>query len=135
MSNITLRDVLDEKNRLNQPVHLCVEKHYQRVPTLTLCPWQEGIWLLPWPRLEFIRFVDEDSLERAELFFSHHRVTAVGENLRQILEWCRDSQVLCLRSMPAAHRASLRPTDPFISQLEVQALADLKNPSVGEVPF
>ena len=79
--------------------------------------------------------VDEDAVERVELSFSHHRVVAVGENLRQILEWCRNSQVLCLRSMPAAHRANLRPTAPFISQLEVQALADLKNPPAGELPF
>ena len=131
----TLREALDEKNRLNPSDIQCVEKDHRAVSMIMFCPWQEAIWLLPWSRLDAIRHVDEDAVERVELSFSHHRVVAVGEKLRQILEWCRNSQVLCLRSMPTAHRANLRPTMPFISQLEVQALADLKNAPAGELPF
>jgi hypothetical protein len=135
MSSTTLREALDEKNRLNPPDIPCVEKDHRAVSMIMFCPWQEAIWLLPWSRLDAIRHVDEDAVERVELSFSHHRVVAVGENLRQILEWCRNSQVLCLRSMPAAHRACLRPTAPFITQLEVKLLADLKNQPAGELPF
>ena len=130
----SLRESVVEQTLLKPPV-LCVEKDHQSVSMIMFCPWGEAITLLPWSRLDAIRHVNEDAVERLELSFSHHRIIAVGENLRQTLEWLRTSKVLCLRSMPAAHRASLRPTEPFISQLEVQALADLKNQPVGEVPF
>ena len=130
----SLRDALAKQNQLEPPV-LCVEKDHRSVSMIMFCPWQGAIWLLPYSRLDAICHVDEEAAERVEFSFSHHRVVAVGENLRQILEPLRNSQVLCLRSMPAAHRANLRPTMPFISQLEVQALADLKNAPVGELPF
>lgn len=130
---ISLRRALEEEKRWNPPPVQCVDSQCRSVPMLTVSPWGEGSWLLPWSRFDYSHAVDEDNLERVELFFSHHRVVAIGENLRQILKWCSGSEVLCLRSMPAAHRANLKPTDPFISQLEVKLLAELKNP--GELPF
>ena len=131
----SLKDALAKQNEWTPPIIQCVENNYTSVPMLALHPWQEGIWLFPWARLDFMRHVDEDAVERVEFSFSHHRVVAVGENLRQILKECRNSEVHCLRSMPAAHRANLKPTAPFISQLEVKLLADLRNEPAGELPF
>ena len=133
--SLLLKKEIAGSNQLNPPVLDCVEKHYQSVSMIRFYPWQEAVVILPYSRLDAIRHVDEDAVERVELSFSHHRVIAIGENLRKILEWLCNSQVLYFRSMPAAHRASLDPTDPFISHLEVQLLADLKDGPATNVPF
>ena len=135
MSHMTLKEALALRNRVDPLDLQCVEKDHRTISMIMLCPWQDGVWIFPWSRLDSIHHVNADAVERVDLSFSHHRVVAVGENLQQIMAWFRDSQVVCLRSMPAAHRANLRPTAPFIAQLEVKLLADLKSQPEGEVPF
>jgi hypothetical protein len=107
----------------------CVEKDCRPVAMVTLCPWQAKEWALPWSRLDAFSFCHEEELERVELFFPHHQVIVVGENLRGILEGICTFEVSCLRDLPAAHRASLQPREAFIVRLEVRLLADPWNPS------
>lgn len=130
----TLQETIAEKKQWPAPVIQCVEKDYRPVNMITFCPWQENVWILPWSRLDAMRLVDKDSLERVELFFPHHQVIAVGENLRQILDGLRTHEVCCLRSMPATHRACLKPSAAFIARLEVLLLADPKNHPAEGIP-
>jgi hypothetical protein len=133
---MTLEEIMAErKNRYKSEVIQCVEKDYHAVPMITLCPWQESEWVLPWSRLDAMRFSDVENSEQVELFFPHHHVVVVGENLRQFDEAFRTYMINCLRSMPAAHRASLKPTAPFIARLEVRVLADPKGGPAVDVPF
>ncbi len=133
---MTLEEIMAAKrNGYKSEVIQCVEKDYRAVSMITLCPWQESEWVLPWSRLDAMRFSDVENSEQLELFFPHHHVVAVGENLRQFDDAFRTSMINCLRSMPAAHRAGLKPTAPFIARLEVRLLADPKGGSATDVPF
>ena len=133
---MTLEEIMAaKKNAYKSEVIQCVEKDYQAVSMITLCPWQESEWVLPWSRLDAMRFSDVENSEQVELFFPHHHIVAVGENLRQFDEAFRKYMINCLRSMPAAHRASLKPTAPFIARLEVRLLADPKGGPAVDVPF
>jgi len=76
-----------------------------------------------------VSFCREAELERIELFFAHHHVIVLGENLQDALDEIRTFEVYCLRSLPESYRASLGPRDAFIVQLEVRLLADAKAPS------
>lgn len=113
----------------------CVETDCRPVAVVTFYPWQAKEWALPWSRLDAMSVCDEEESERVELFFPHHHIIMIGDNLRDFLEDIRTFQVLCLRNLPASHRATFAPREPFITQLEVRPLADPKNcPPVG-VPF
>ena len=133
---MTLEEIMAaKKNGYKSEVIQCVEKDYRAVSMITLCPWQESEWVLPWSRLDAMRFSDVENSEQVELFFPHHHIVAVGENLRQFDEAFRKYMINCLRSMPAAHRASLKATAPFIARLEVRLLADPKGGPAVDVPF
>lgn len=113
----------------------CVEKDCHPVAMVTFCPWQAKEWALPWSRLDALSVGDEEESERVELFFPHHHVIMIGDNLRDMLDEIRTFEVLFLRNLPASHRPTFTPRETFITQLEVRALADPKNgPPVG-VPF
>ena len=132
---MTLDEMIAAKYANKTEVIHCVDKEYTAVSMITLCPWQEGKWVLPWSRLDAIRFSDVEDSEQVELFFPHHHVIAVGENLRQFDEPFREYMISCLRSMPVTHRASLKPSAPFIARLEVRLLADPKGVPAIDVPF
>ena len=100
---------------------------------VTFCPWQAKEWTVPWSRLDAVSFFDESELERVELFFPHHQVIVIGENLRELMDDIRSFKVSCLRDLPASHRASLKPDGVFISQLEVRLLPDSSQPPLGAV--
>ncbi len=91
---------------------------------VTFCPLQAKEWTVPWARLDAVSFSNEGESERVELFFPHHQVIVVGENLRQIMDDILIFRVRCLRDLPASHRASIRAEDVFITHLEVRLLAD-----------
>jgi hypothetical protein len=93
---------------------------------VTFCPMQAREWSLPWARLDAVSFSDEEESERIELFFSHHQVIVVGEQLRDVVEDLLHFTIRRLRNLPASHRATLRRGEPFIAQLEVKLLADQK---------
>ena len=94
-----------------------------------LYPWQAKEWSLPWSRLDDVSFCHEAELERIELFFPHHHVIVLGENLQDTLDEIRTCEVYCLRSLPESYRASFGPREAFIAQLEVRLLADSQAPS------
>ena len=106
----------------------CVEKDCNPVAMVRLCPWQDKEWALPWSRLDAFSSFREVELERVELFFPHHHIVLVGENLRGIAGDILRFQVSCLRELPAAHRANLERCEAFILRLEVRLLADLRIP-------
>lgn len=106
----------------------CVERDYSPVSMVAFCPWRGREWNLLWARLDAVSFFDEEGSERVELFFPHHQVNVVGENLREIMDDIRNFKVCCLRDLPGSHRAKLEPNAVFIAQLEVRVLADLKTP-------
>ena len=132
---MTLKEEIALRNRMHPPANDCVEMECHAVATITFCPWQGSVWILPWSRFEAMRFVDEDNLERMELYFPHHHIIAVGEHLRKTLGSFRKFEVSFLRSFPVAHRACLEPKSPFIAQLEVQLLADPKSGPAIDAPF
>jgi hypothetical protein len=106
----------------------CVDRGFDSVSMVTFCPWQAREWTLPWARLDALSFFDEEGSERVELFFPHHQVIVIGENLRKIMDDIRNFQVSLLRDLPESHRARLTPGAVFIAQLEVRVLADPKTP-------
>ena len=97
---------------------------FNPVAMVTFCPWQAKEWTVPWSRLDAVSIFDEQELERVELFFPHHQVIIVGENLREIMDDIRTFKVCCLRDLPASHRTNLNPKAVFITQLEVRLLTD-----------
>ena len=107
----------------------CVEKESCPVAIVRLCPWQGKEWALPWSRLDALSFCRDEEEERIELFFPHHHVMVVGENLRGILESICAFEVSCLRDLPAAHRANLELRESFIARLEVRVQANPWGPS------
>lgn len=120
--------------RKGEPIR-CVETDCRPVAMVTFYPWQAKEWALPWSRLDALSIYDEEASERVELFFPHHHVIMIGDNLRDILDKIRTFQVLFLRSLPASHRPSFTPRETFISQLDVRPLADPKNRPPVDVPF
>lgn len=131
----TLREFTAAKNAPNPPRVQCVETDYHPVGTVTFCPWQAKEWTVPWARFDAMSFSNEQELERVEIFFSHHQVIVIGENLRKITDDLRSFKVLCLRDLPVSHRAGLGSGAVFITQLEVRLLADPKNrPPTGDPP-
>ena len=73
----------------------CVETDYRPVAVVTFYPWQAKEWALPWSRLDALSIYDEEESERVELFFPHHHIIMIGDNLRDFLEDIRTFQVLC----------------------------------------
>ena len=114
--------------KMGAPIR-CVEKECRGVTMIELYPWQAKEWSLPYSRLDAVSFCREAELERIELFFAHHHVIVLGENLQDALDEIRTFEVYCLRSLPESYRASFGPRDAFIVQLEVRLLADAKAPS------
>jgi len=122
---------LAESAAARPPIIPCVETDFQPVSMVTFCPWKSKEWTVPWARLDALSFSDEEELERLELFFPHHQIIAVGENLREILADIRKFKVSTMRDLPASHRANLTPDDVFIAQLEVRPLTAPKGPSLA----
>jgi len=120
----SLKEAIAARKALEPPSVCCVEKEYHPVAMVTFYPWQANEWALPWSRLDALAFFHEEEQERIELFFPHHHVVIVGENLQGTLDPIRTFQVRGLRALPASHRANLRPTEPFIYRLNVQRLGD-----------
>ena len=120
----SLRQALEEHDAKFPPVFRCVEMKHNSNAMVTFCPWQAKEWTVPWSRLDAVSLFDRQELERVELFFPHHQVNVVGENLRAIMDDIRNFRVSCLRDLPASHRTSLRADNVFITQLEVRLLAD-----------
>jgi len=102
----------------------CVEKEYHPVAMVTFYPLLAKEWALPWSRLDALTFSHEEEQERIELFFPHHQIVIVGENLQGTLDPIRTFLVRGLRALPASHRAKLRPTEPFIHRLDVRLLGE-----------
>jgi hypothetical protein len=123
----SLKEAIAERKALEQPSFRCVEKDYHPVAMVTFYPWQAKEWALPWSQLDALAFSHEEEQERIELFFPHHQIVIVGENLQETLEPIRTFLVRGLRALPASHRAKLRPTEPFIHQLDVRLIADTPN--------
>ncbi len=105
----------------------CMKIGFERFIWGTFCPWQSKEWMLPWSRLDAISFLHDGESERVELLFPNHHGVIVGENLRKVIEEIPTLQVEYLRDMPASHRASLNPGEPFISQLEVRVPNERKD--------
>jgi hypothetical protein len=131
----SLKQLIAEKNALCPPVIQCVEKEYHPVPTITFCPLQSKEWTFPWSRLEAVSFANEQEQERIELLFPNHHVTIVGVNFRRIMEDLRNFRLWSMRSLPAAHRATLRAEAVFISQLEVRPQTDSQGVPAQQIPF
>ncbi len=102
----------------------CVETKHNNATMVTFCPWEAKQWTVPWSRLDAISFFRGPDAEQLELFFPHHQVIAIGENLRGIMDDILVPRVSCLRDLPASHRASLSANDVFITKLEVRLLMD-----------
>ena len=113
----------------------CVETECEPVPMLCVCPWQAAEWLLPWSRFDIATFQHEEESERIEMFFSHHRVIAVGKNLKDTMNDIRAFEVRCMRDVPANLRAAVDPTEPLIEKLEVRPLNEPKKAGQGGLPF
>ena len=112
----------------------CVEKEYHPVAMVTFYPLLAKEWALPWSRLDALTFSHEEDRERIELFFPHHQIVIVGENLQGTLEPIRTFLVRGLRALPVSQRVKLRPTDPFIYQLDVRQLDEAENrPAEGMI--
>ena len=120
--------------RKGEPIR-CVETDCRPVAMVTFYPWQAKEWALPWSRLDALSICDEEESERVELFFPHHHVIMIGDNLRNILDKIRTFQVLFLRNLPASHRPTFTPRETFITQLDVRPLADPKIRPPMDVPF
>jgi len=102
----------------------CVETKPSLATMVTFCPWEANQWTVPWSRLDAMSFFRGPEAEQLELFFPHHQVIAIGENLRGIMDDILVPRVSCLRDLPASHRASLSANDVFITKLEVRLLTD-----------
>lgn len=113
----------------------CVETNGRPVAMVRFCPWQAKEWVLPWSRLDALSFSHEEEAERVELFFPHHHVVMVGENLRKIRDDIPAFEVRCLRDLPASRRAALEPAEPFIFRLDVHLLTDPRSRPSDGLPF
>ena len=113
----------------------CIETECSAVPMLRVCPWQAAEWMLPWSRFDIATFQHEEESERIEMFFSHHRVIAVGKNLKDTMNDIRAFEVRCMRDVPANLRAAVDPTEPLIEKLEVRPLNEPKKVGQGGLPF
>ena len=131
----TLADLLEQRKAERPQRICCIEKDYHPVSMVTFCLWQAKEWSLPWSRLDAVTFSHEQESERVELYFSHHQVIVLGENLRRIMDDIRGFKVLCLRDLPATLRAGVRPEAVFITRLEVRLMADPKKSLSDNVPF
>lgn len=100
----------------------CVGTDGRAQTVITFCPWLGKEWSLPWSRLDALIFGNEEQAEKVELFFPHHRVIVIGQNLRGIQDNLRRFEIYSLRSFPLAHRVKYPPADPFIWQLDVTLL-------------
>ncbi len=120
----SLRKILAEQSAQCPPVVRCVETEFSPVTMVTFCPWQAKEWTVPWSRLDAMSFFRGPEAEQLELFFPHHQVIAIGENLRGIMDDILVPRVSCLRDLPASHRASLSANDVFVTKLEVRLLTD-----------
>ncbi|HEY1794198.1 MAG TPA: hypothetical protein VGG34_14880 [Opitutaceae bacterium] len=131
----SLAKTIAAEKALNPPVVCCVDRDYTLVIMATFSPWQAKEWTLPWSRLDGWSLSDEGELERMEFLFPHHRIVIVGENLRRMLDDLLAFRIKCLRSLPASHRANLKPGSVFITELEVRVLGDPKGRSSDSLPF
>lgn len=93
-------------------------------PTLIVCPWQGGCWILPWAQFVAARFDPEGGGRRLEIFFANYRVIATGENLVGLLEDLAAQRVGSLRALPESYRSQAADGAPFLSGIEVRAIGD-----------
>jgi hypothetical protein len=98
----------------------CFGTDHRGESMVTFCPWLGKEWSLPWCRLDSMTFGNEDDAEKVELFFPHHHIVAIGQNLRDVQEELRNHKVYRLRSFPLEHRAKYPPAAPFIWELDVK---------------
>ncbi len=104
----------------------CMKRRIGRASWIIFSPWQAKEWMLLLSRLDAMSISHEGESERLELFFSHHHVIMIGENLRQTMTEILNTEVESVRDMPVSYRAGLEPTDPFVSRLEVHVPAEPK---------
>jgi hypothetical protein len=123
----SLKEAIAARKALEPTPVCCVEKDYHPAAMVTFYPLLAKEWALPWSRLDALAFSHEEDRERIELFFPHHHVVMVGENLQGTLEPIKTFLVRALRALPASQRVKLRPTEPFIQQLDVRLLTEEAN--------
>ena len=63
-----------------------METKHNNATMVTFCPWDAKPWTVLWSRLDAISFFRGPDAEQLKLFFPHHQVIAIGEDLRGIME-------------------------------------------------
>lgn len=116
----TLQESVDARRAAKPTGIACVELTSQ-VPAVIVCALKGPSWALPWSCLIVAECDETDTGEVLKLSFNGHMVTAVGRNLRRVLNDIAGFRVACLRQLPPEYRSRIPADAPFIVGIEVTA--------------
>lgn len=116
----TLQESVDARRAGKPTEFACVEVTSQ-VPAVIVCMLKGPSWALPWSCLIVAECDEANAGEVLKLSFNGYLVTAVGRNLRRVLNDIAGFRVACLREMPPEYRSRVPADAPFIARLEVAA--------------
>jgi hypothetical protein len=115
-----------ERRRASEPAPLsCVDVSAQ--PTIVLSNWQSPSWVFPWSHLQSAFLSNDGDDEQLVLAFTHHRVTATGQNLRSIWDDVAAFRIGQIRNLPAQYRARVAPDAPFVRHINVEVIDGTKS--------
>lgn len=118
----TLQQSVRQRRDADPDAPACVSVGEQ-TPGLVIAAWQSESWVLPWSHLVSVRWDGSDGEEQLSLAFTSHAVAVQGRNLRPLLADVAGFRLGYLRELPPEYRSRFPADAPFISGIEVRALA------------
>ena len=90
---------------------------------LLLQRWRGEACCIPWSRLARVKCASNEPDASVELVFDGVVVVIRGHNLAGLVEKLGAFEVECLRELPAEYRATMRPTEPFVAEIDIRSPA------------
>jgi len=106
--------------RAEHPHYSSYDASFTPCTAILLQRWQGESCCIPWSRLARVKCASNDADAPVELIFDGVVVVIRGHNLAALVEKLGAFKIESLRELPTEYRAMMRPTEPFVTEIDIR---------------